>query len=126
MRLSSTLPIVAALGLAAPLSAGCVRTDDGTLLLSERSAPMQFNSMMDPARYSTSARHRRDIEQRASEFPHPPRGQYRWRSDPPRSPGVGSVRVGVAAPFRPAASPNEDLTCRNEVSANGRVRVVCD
>lgn len=121
-----SLAIVVGAGICIPALSGCVRTDDGTVLLSDRTAPTRLTAPMDPARYSQAVRDRRDREARAANFPHPPRAPtYRWRDDRPPAPRIAPVHVGVTPPFRPSAQ-SDDLTCRNETTADGRVRVRCD
>lgn len=116
-----------AVGVVAPMLSGCIRTDDGTLLMTER--PAFAPGATDPATYSSEIRARREREARTADFPHPPRDNtYRWRprEDRARPPQVGPVRVGVAPPFKPAPESGDGLTCRNETTPSGRVKVVCD
>lgn len=126
-RISNGCKVFLALGIAAPMLAGCVRTEDGTLLMTNR--PMFAFRATDPARYSSTIRERREREARTDDFPHPPRNNsYRWRANQERTPPpkIGPVRVGVAPPFKSAPGQNKNLTCRNETTANGRVKVACD
>lgn len=118
-----------AVGLIAPLLSGCVRTEDGTLLLSERTMPTRIANTMDPARYSSSIRERRERERIVSDYPEAPSmpdRRWRPREDRVRAPRISPVRVAVTPPFKPAASSKDGLTCHNEVGQNGRVKVVCD
>lgn len=119
------LTVVLALALVSPVLSGCVRTDDGTLLWSENTVPLRMTSAMDPATYSPRIRERRERERVVSDFPAAPRVRdTRWRPREDRAPRIAPVRV-VEPPFRPATS-NNGLTCRNETTPSGRVKVVCD
>jgi hypothetical protein len=121
-------PALLVVGLAAPLLSGCIRTEDGTLLFSERTVPARMTGVMDPARYSPRIRERRERERIVSDYPDAPRTpDHRWRprENRIRAPQIAGVRV-VSPPFKPATSSKDGLTCRNEVGQNGRVKVVCD
>lgn len=123
--------ILIGLGMVLPVSSGCVRTDDGTLLMSER--PMYVSSAMDPVHYSSQSRERREREWVATTFPPPPASaetdeqpqQPRYVRTPARR-SVGPMRVQVAPPFQPSRQADAGLTCKDETGQSGRVRVNCN
>lgn len=105
--------------------ASCTRTEDGTLLMSQRTVPLRMSSVTDPAHYNSRIRERRAREKAIPQFPASPRvADRRWRPRVINTPRVAPVRV-VTPPFKPAQS-NKDLTCRNEKTPAGRIKVVCE
>lgn len=116
-----------AIGAVAPLISGCIRTDDGTVLWSQHTIPLGMTSVADPANYSRRIRDRRERERLATEFPAAPRALERRTGPRDRlAPKIAPVRVGVAAPFKPAPAIDKNLDCHDETTPSGRVKVVCE
>jgi hypothetical protein len=125
VRLRKSVLLAAAMLAGGGLTSGCTRTSDGSVVLARPMAMPSFG-LNAPART----------------YEPPPVVQQLQPSDAPVVAQVAPVRPArparrvvpevkmwkpamVKAPFVPSES-SKQLACRNETSAGGRVRVVCE
>jgi hypothetical protein len=99
-------------------SAGCTKTDDGTILMAGPASSMYLGEgLLYPKRetYRPTTR---------TAFPPQPRTGRKGPAVSLRAPRVEPMRVGVKTPFK-AAPGDKQLTCANVAGADGRIKVVC-
>lgn len=99
---------------------GCTRTSDGSVVMSTPAMPSLFGRSASREAFAPDQRSIALAELPPATTPAP---------QPPRHANVssqmGSWKVQtVKAPFE-RADPNKPLNCRNETSAQGRVRMTC-